>query len=100
MSRDLDLDVTEDELRTSAPTVPPVGEFEAIPEPFDCVAALTRLADIMGHRFPRPHAALRRAKLRQIRKMRRPDGGRYSLVEIGESVNLHATRVWQLLTAG
>ncbi|SRR6266704_6955804 len=97
MSRDLDLDVTEDELRMSAPTPPPVGEFEAIPDPFDCVAALNRLADVMGWRFPRRHAALRKAKLRQIRDTPKPDGSRYTFAEIGELIDLHATRVWQLL---
>jgi len=84
---------------TTTATAPPVADFEAIEDPIDRAAALSRLADDMGHRFPREHAAVRRAALRQARQRIDPDTARpYTYVKLGERVGVHSSRVWQIVS--
>lgn len=83
-----------------APTPPPVSEFRAIPDPIDRLAALSRLAEVMGHRFPPEHAAERRQAAREARKLTGPDGDTYSLAQIAKMIRRSKTLVWNLLTAG
>lgn len=87
-------------MATPAPIAPPVAEFEAIPDPFDRLAALNRLADLRGWQFPPEHAALRRATAHEARAQLAPNGKPYSLSQLGAMVRLSKTRLWQLLTAG